>query len=176
MKMLLFFFGSLMLCSCGPDKYPISFHMETGATDSKKFAFERDGHYYSKAPFISHKDIESYYSFPAPDNTYGIVVNVRKGLGSRVEGITAANLGRQILPIVNGHAMQPLRLYSKPVTSGKLAVMGGFSPADLFHRRIPREKNPSTNWPPLPSLFFPARTLLRKRRRPKTLKNTKTVP
>ena len=119
--MLLFFFGSLMLCSCGPDKYPISFHMETGATDSKKFAFERDGHYYSKAPFISHKDIESYYSFPAPDNTYGIVVNVRKGLGSRVEGITAANLGRQILPIVNGHAMQPLRLYSKPVTSGKLA-------------------------------------------------------
>ena len=93
MKMLLFLFGSLMLCSCGPDKYPISFHMETGATDSKKFAFERDGHYYSKAPFISHKDIESYYSFPAPDNTYGIVVNVRKGLGSRVEGITASNLG-----------------------------------------------------------------------------------
>lgn len=131
MKMLLFLFGSLMLCSCGPDKYPISFHMEAGATDSKKFAFERDGHYYSKAPFISHKDIESYYSFPAPDNTYGIVVNVRKGLGSRVEGITASNLGRQILPIVNGHAMQPLRLYSKPVTSGKLAVMGGFSPADL---------------------------------------------
>lgn len=182
MKMLLFLFSSLMLCSCGPDKYPISFHMETGATDSKKFAFERDGHYYSKAPFISHKDIESYYSFPAPDNTYGIVVNVRKGLGSRVEGITASNLGRQILPIVNGHAMQPLRLYSKPVTSGKLAVMGGFSPADLaamaefIPRRIPREKNPSTNWPPLPSLFFPARTLLRKRRRPKTLKNIKTVP
>ena len=47
---------------------------------------------------------------------------------------------------------------------------------NLFPRRIPREKNPSTNWPPLPSLFFPARTLLRKRRRPKTLKNTKTVP
>ena len=45
MKMLLFLFGSLMLCSCGPDKYPICFHMETGATDSKKFAFERDGHY-----------------------------------------------------------------------------------------------------------------------------------
>lgn len=131
MKMLLFFLGSLMLCSCGPDKYPVSFHMETGATDSKKFAFERDGHYYSKAPFISQKDIESYYSFPAEDNTYGIVVNVRKGLDSRVEGVTAANLGKQILPVVNGHAMQPLRLYNKPVTSGKLAVMGGFSPADL---------------------------------------------
>ena len=34
MKMLLFFLGSLMLCSCGPDKYPVSFHMETGATVS----------------------------------------------------------------------------------------------------------------------------------------------
>ncbi len=150
MKMLLFLFGSLMLCSCGPDKYPISFHMETGATDSKKFAFERDGHYYSKAPFISHKDIESYYSFPAPDNTYGIVVNVRKGLGSRVEGITASNLGRQILPIVNGHAMQPLRLYSKPVTSGQLAVMGGFSPADP-KREEPINKLAAVTKPLLPS-------------------------
>ncbi len=120
-----------MFCSCGPDKYPISFHMETGVTDSKKFAFERDGHYYSKAPFISQKDIESYYSFPASDNTYGIVVNIRKGLDSRVEGITAANLGKQILPVVNGHPMQPLRLYNKPVSSGKLPIMGGFSPADL---------------------------------------------
>jgi len=152
-----------MLCSCGPDKYPISFHMETGATDSRKFAFERDGHYYSKAPFISHKDIESYYSFPALDNTYGIVVNVRKGLDSRVEGITAANLGRQILPIVNGHAMQPLRLYSKPVTSGKLAIMGGFSPADLA---------------PMAELIPPAgpNRVFRRRRKPKTLKNTRTVP
>lgn len=131
MKMLTFFLGALLLCSCGPDKYPISFHMETGSTDSKKFAFMHDGHYYTNVPFISQKDIESYYSFPAQDNTYGIVVNVKKPLHSRVEGETATNLGRQILPVVNGHIMQPLRLYNKPVTSGKLAVMGGFSPADL---------------------------------------------
>lgn len=130
MKMLLFFLGSLMLCSCGPDKYPVSFHMETGATDSKKFAFERDGHYYSKAPFISQKDIESYYSFPAEDNTYGIVVNVRKGLDSRVEGVTAANLGKQILPVVNGHAMRsaPLQQTRYLRQTGR---HGGFSPADL---------------------------------------------
>lgn len=131
MKMLLFFIGCLMLCSCGPDKYPISFHMETGGTDTRKFAFERDGHYYTKIPFITHKDIESYYSFPAADNTYGIVVNVKKPLHSRVEGETANNLGRQIMPIVNGHFMQPLRLYSRPVSSGKLVILGGFSPADL---------------------------------------------
>lgn len=131
MKMLTFFLGALLLCSCGPDKYPVSFHMETGATDSKKFAFVYDGRYYSKTPFISQKNIESYYSFPAEDNTYGIVVNVKKGLGNRLEGITAQNLGKQILPIVNGHFMQPMRLYNKPITSGKLAIRGGFSPADL---------------------------------------------
>lgn len=182
MKMLLFLFSSLMLCSCGPDKYPISFHMETGATDSKKFAFERDGHYYSKAPFISHKDIESYYSFPAPDNTYGIVVNVRKGLGSRVEGITASNLGRQILPIVNGHAMQPLRLYSKPVTSGKLAVMGGFSPADLaamaefIPPADPKREEPINKLAAVTKPLLPSKDPAQERRRPKTLKNTKTVP
>ena len=182
MKMLLFFLGSLMLCSCGPDKYPVSFHMETGATDSKKFAFERDGHYYSKAPFISQKDIESYYSFPAEDNTYGIVVNVRKGLDSRVEGVTAANLGKQILPVVNGHAMQPLRLYNKPVTSGKLAVMGGFSPADLaamaefIPPADPKREEPINKLPPSPSPFFPSRTPPRKRRKPRSPKNIRTAP
>ena len=162
---------------------PSAFIWRQGA-DSKKFAFERDGHYYSKAPFISHKDIESYYSFPAPDNTYGIVVNVRKGLGSRVEEeIAAANLGRQILPIVNGHAMQPLRLYSKPVTSGKLAVMGGFSPADLAamaeilppadpKREEPINKLAAVTKPLLPSKD-PASG---KEGGQRPLKNTKTVP
>ena len=37
----------------------------------------------------------------------------------------------QILPIVNGHRMQPMRLYNNPIKGGKLAVLGGFSPADL---------------------------------------------
>lgn len=131
MKLLTLLLGSLLLCSCGADKYPISFHMETGASDSQKFAFTRDGRFYSKAPFISQKDIASYYSFPAADNTYGIVVNVQKPLRNRVEGETALNLGKQILPVVNGHIMQPLRLYNRPITSGKLAILSGFSPADL---------------------------------------------
>lgn len=132
MKLLSCFIASLLLCSCGPDKYPVSFHMEASPTDSKKFAFQHtDGHVYSKAPFISQKDIESYYSFPSTDNTYGIVVNIKKGLHSRVEGETANNLGRQILPVVNGHPMKTMRLYNRPITSGKLAILGGFSPADL---------------------------------------------
>lgn len=133
MKLLTIFFGTLLLCSCGPDKYPVSFHMQTGASDSQKFAFqnEDDGYYYSKVPFISHKDIESYYSFPAADNTYGVVFNIKKGLYGRVEGVTAENLGKQILPVVNGHRMQTMRLYNKPIDKGKLAVLGGFSPADL---------------------------------------------
>ena len=133
MKLLTLFLGTLLLCSCGSDKYPVSFHMQTGASDSQKFSFrnEDDGYYYSKVPFISQNDIDSYYSFRAADNTYGAVFNIKKGLHSRVEGVTALNLGKQILPIVNGHRMQPMRLYNNPIKGGKLAVLGGFSPADL---------------------------------------------
>ena len=133
MKLLTLFLGTLLPCSCGSDKYPVSFHMQTGASDSQKFSFrnEDDGYYYSKVPFISQNDIDSYYSFRAADNTYGAVFNIKKGLHSRVEGVTALNLGKQILPIVNGHRMQPMRLYNNPIKGGKLAVLGGFSPADL---------------------------------------------
>ena len=91
MKLLTLFLGTLLLCSCGSDKYPVSFHMQTGASDSQKFSFrnEDDGYYYSKVPFISQNDIDSYYSFRAADNTYGAVFNIKKGLHSRVEGVTA---------------------------------------------------------------------------------------
>ena len=49
MKLLTLFLGTLLLCSCGSDKYPVSFHMQTGASDSQKFSFrnEDDGYYLS---------------------------------------------------------------------------------------------------------------------------------
>ena len=158
MKLLTLFLGTLLLCSCGSDKYPVSFHMQTGASDSQKFSFrnEDDGYYYSKVPFISQNDIDSYYSFRAADNTYGAVFNIKKGLHSRVEGVTALNLGKQILPIVNGHRMQPMRLYNNPIKGGKLASPRRTLPPwrNSSLRRPLKGKKPLTSSLPSPSLCF----------------------
>ncbi len=105
--------------------------METDFMNSQKFAFQHEGHFYSKASFITNINIESYYSFPAEDNTYGVVFILKPGLANRLEGMTAQNLGRCILPVVNGHFMPVMRLYNRPITTGKIPIHGGFSAADL---------------------------------------------
>ncbi len=105
--------------------------METESMDSQKFAFHHEGHFYSKSSFITNTNIESYYSFKADDNTYGVVFILKPGLANRLEGMTAQNLGRCILPVVNGHFLPVMKLYNKPITSGKIPIHGGFSAADL---------------------------------------------
>ncbi len=130
MKKLALLLSALFLCSCS-DKFLISFHMETDSMDSKKFAFTHKGRFYTKSAFITNTNIESFYSFQAEDNTYGVVFILKPGLSNRLEGMTAQNLGKRIQPIVNGHFMNTLRLYSKPITTGKIPIHGGFSAADI---------------------------------------------
>lgn len=119
------------LSACSEQKFPVTFHLEAPPSDSGKFTFYHHGVCYSKAPFFSHNQIDSYYSFPAGDNTYGIVVIAKKGYAPRIEAMTEENKGKKILPVVNGHTMQPMQIYDRPITGGKLAILGGFSPADL---------------------------------------------
>lgn len=131
MKGILVPLFSLLLASCAETTFPVSFHMEATEGDGRKFTIPHDGRLYERAPFISQKDFVSYRSFPAQDGTLGVVFNVKPGLSSRVEGFTSDNLGKYILPIANGHTMELIRLYNKPISNGALVIWGGFSPADL---------------------------------------------
>lgn len=129
MKWLSLLFGSVMLCSC-ESTYPVSFHVEAGEGQSRKFSVPHNGRLYDKVPFVSQKDFESYYSFPHKDGSYGIVLTAKSSSRNRIEAYTSENLGRFILPIANGNMMSITQL-TRPVTTGKLVIWGGFSPADL---------------------------------------------
>lgn len=136
MKALPLLLTFVCLSSC-ETKFPVSFHMEDtqdigrafGTND--KFTIRQGTQTFEKAPFISQKDFESYRSFRAEDGTFGVVFNVKKPLWSRVKATTTQNLGSNILPMVNGHPMELIRLYKEPIRNGKLVVWGGFTPADL---------------------------------------------
>ncbi len=136
MKTLPLLVTFVCLCSC-ETRFPVSFHMEerqdlgSAFRTNDKFSIRQGSMTFEKAPFVSQKDFESYRSFPAANGTYGVVFNVKKPLWARVEAYTTQNLESNILPMVNGHPMEQLRLYQKPITNGKLVVWGGFTPADL---------------------------------------------
>ena len=131
MKTILLPLFSLLLLSCGETKLPISFHIEASEGQGRKFTIPYQGQLYDKSPFITQKDFATYRSFPSADGTFGIVLNAKPGISNRIEAYTADNLGKNILPIANGHMMELLRLYNKPITNGSLVIWGGFTPADL---------------------------------------------
>lgn len=131
MKRLIPLLAALALCSC-ETTFPVSFHMEVTEGQSQKFSIPNKGRLYDKVPFVSQKDFENYRSFRAEDGlTYGVVFQAKPTVKNRIEATTASNLGSHILPMVNGHPMEVTRLYSTPITTGKLVVWYGFTEADL---------------------------------------------
>jgi hypothetical protein len=136
MKRLLPALALLVLCSC-ESTFPVTFHMENrsdissamGMTD--KFSLRVGNKVFDRAAFISQKDFDNYRSFLSNDGTYGVVFTANKKMWTRIQAYTTSNLGSDILPMVNGHPMELLHLYNRPISTGQLVVWGGFTPADL---------------------------------------------
>lgn len=123
---------SVVLCACSDPKFPISFHVETDSMPGKKFTIAHNGRTYEKAPFASTRDFINYRSVYDPNSmTYGVVLTTAKGIGNRIQGVTAQNLGKHILPIACGIPLEVMMLYNTPISGGKLYIRSGFSPADL---------------------------------------------
>lgn len=108
--------------------------MEVGEGHSDKFSIRHiDGNSYDRVPFVSQKDFENFYSFPAEDGmTYGVVLQAKKMSVSRIEAYTANNLGKHILPRVNGHPLEVVKLYNQPIKNGVMFITRGFSAVDLL--------------------------------------------
>lgn len=131
MKRLIPLLAALALCSC-ETTFPVSFHMEVTEGQSEKFSIKNQGRLYDKVPFVSQSDFENYQSFRAEDGrSYGVVFQVKPTVRNRVEAYTANNLGSYILPVINGHPMELLKLNRTPITTGKLVIWSGFTEADL---------------------------------------------
>lgn len=131
MKRLILLLSALAFTSC-ETKFPVSFHMEASEGQSQKFSIPNQGRIYDKVPFVTQKDFENYRSFHSPDGrSYGVVLKAKSTVKPRIEAYTATYLGKHILPMVNGHPMEVLKLNDKPIKTGELVIWGGFTEADL---------------------------------------------
>lgn len=131
MKKLAVLLSVLVFSAC-ETKFPVSFHMQAAEGQQGKFVIERGNMIYDRVPFVTQSDFENYRSFPADDGrTYGVVFQSKAMIRPRIEAYTANNLGSYILPVVNGHPMELLKLNNMPIRTGQLVVWSGFTEADL---------------------------------------------
>ena len=144
MKKTLQFLGSLaliaLLGSCQQKQYKAYFLTESSNPEGgAAFNVRYNGRMYNRMPIMSLKHFEKFKSFMADDGSYGAVLYTPKEYRMRLYTETQQNIGKHILPVIDGLAFTPL-LIDCGISDGQLIIWGGLNGYDL--RRISETLRP----------------------------------
>ena len=131
---LCFAAGAVLLGSCQQKQYKAYFLTESSNPEAgAAFNVRYNGRMYNRMPIMSLKHFEKFKSFMADDGSYGMVLYTPKEYRLRLYTETQQNLGKHILPVIDGLAFAPL-LIDQGINDGQLIIWGGLNGYDL--RRI----------------------------------------
>ncbi len=114
-----------LLTGCQQQRpYPVFFLAENeGAEEGARFVFKHGTRHYTKQPIFALEHFEKFCSYLEPDGSYSVELFVKDEYRTRLEFLYEYNRGRLVLPMVNGHALSPLRL-DRPIKDGSLVLWG----------------------------------------------------
>ena len=98
-----------------------------------------NGRMYNRMPIMSLKHFEKFKSFMADDGSYGAVLYTPKEYRMRLYTETQQNIGKHILPVIDGLAFEPMEI-DCGISDGQLIIWGGLNGYDL--RRISETLEP----------------------------------
>ncbi len=112
-------------------KYPVFFLTEnSGTEEGAGFIIKYGSRYYTRLPMLSLDHFEKFRSFLNEDGSYGVELFVKKEYRTRLYTETMNNMGKHMLPVVNGFAFAPMKI-DRPITDGELVIWGGLNGYDL---------------------------------------------
>ena len=133
------------LCSCQSQKaYPVFFlaqesHDDPAAYTSASHFVYFNGRAYTKVPVMTLDHFEKFKSELDPtDGSYGVTLYAKPEWKMNLYSQTLHKDGMLMLPVVNGLAMEPLRI--TPVSDGILKIWNGLNGYDL--KQIARTVKP----------------------------------
>ena len=139
--------AAVLACSCQQSQraYPVYFLVQdantvTDAADSTstRMIVRYNGVTYTRMPIMSLDHFEKFQSHLNPDGSYGVTLYARKVGRNRLYFNTVEKRGMLMLPVVNGLAMEPMRI--APVNDGVLVIWNGLNGYDL--KQISRSVDP----------------------------------
>ena len=126
--------AALAFSSCQPEPYKAYFLTESSNPESgAAFNVRYNGRMYNRMPIMSLRHFEKFRSFMADDGSYGVVLYTSKEYRVRLYTETQQNIGRMILPVIDGLAFPPMEI-DCGISDGQLIIWGGLNGYDL--RRI----------------------------------------
>ena len=132
--------GALVLGSCQQKQYKAYFLTESSNPEAgAAFNVRYNGRMYNRMPIMSLKHFEKFKSFMADDGSYGAVLYTPKEYRMRLYTETQQNIGKHILPVIEGLAFEPMEKDSG-ISDGQLIIRRGLNGYDL--RRISETLEP----------------------------------
>ncbi len=132
--------GTLLLGSCQQKQYKAYFLTESSNPEGgAAFNVRYNGRMYNRMPIMSLKHFDKFKSFLADDGSYGLVLYTPKEYRLRLFTETQQNIGKYILPVIDGLAFDPMEI-DQGIMDGKLIIWGGLNGYDL--KRISESLDP----------------------------------
>ncbi|MBR5878054.1 MAG: hypothetical protein IKY91_00790 [Akkermansia sp.] len=129
-----------LLCGCQQKQYRAYFLTESANPQGgAAFNVRYNGRMYNNMPIMSLKHFEKFKSFMADDGSYGVVLYTPKEYRMRLYSETQQNIGKYLLPVVDGLAFPPMEI-DCGISDGKLIIWSGLNGYDL--RRMSEELEP----------------------------------
>ncbi len=130
------------LVNCQQKQYKAYFLVESSNPEGgAAFNVRHNNRMYNRMPIMSLKHFESFRSFLAEDGSYGVVLYTGKEYRTRLFSETTQNIGKLILPVLDGLVYPPL-LLDRGINEGRLTIWGGLNGYDL--RRLSETLKPLT--------------------------------
>lgn len=132
--------AAALLASCQQTQYKAYFLTESSTPEGgAAFNVKYNGRMYNRMPIMSLKHFEKFKSFMADDGSYGMVLYTPKEYRTRLYSETQQNIGKRILPVIDGLAFPPMMI-DRGITDGQIIIWGGLNGYDL--RRISETLTP----------------------------------
>ncbi len=120
-----------LLVGCQQRSYPLFFLTENnGSEEGAGFIVKYGPRYYKRMPMLALDHFDKFRSFLNSDGTYGVELFVKKEYRTRLYLETQGNIGKHMLPVVNGFAFAPMKI-DRAITDGEVVIWGGLNGYDL---------------------------------------------
>jgi hypothetical protein len=133
--------SALLLAACQQKQYKAYFLTESSNPEGgAAFNVRHNGRMYNRMPIMSLDHFERFKSFMADDGSYGVVLYASKKYRLRLFSETQQNLGKLMLPVLDGVAFSPM-LIDCGISDGQIIIWDGLNGYDL--RRISETVEPA---------------------------------
>lgn len=133
--------AAAVITSCQNEPYKGFFLTEaTNPEGGAAFNIRYNGRMYNRMPIMSLDHFERFKSFMADDGSYGVVLYASKKYRLRLFSETQQNLGKLMLPVLDGVAFSPM-LIDCGISDGQIIIWDGLNGYDL--RRISETVEPA---------------------------------